>query len=278
MTQYTLTRTATLCIALFSSMLIHTQALAFDIDEGRAHLDGCDQAPSPPNSERVNSDTGPVVGARYFGATERYTHGVLGDAIEADGLLVEVQQDEKKVCDFMMAGENRVFEDTSPRLVDIDQDGINEVIAVASHQDYGARLELYGYQSQQFTLIAYTDYIGTRNRWLAPVGAADFNDDGILDIAYIETPHLGKRLSIVTPKGTNLEELYTKSAYTNHRIGDSVIWGGIQNCNEQAEIILADGRWRNIMKLVVENDQLQAEVISSLENLQQLQDQLVCNN
>ncbi|HDR29212.1 hypothetical protein [Rhodovulum sp.] len=102
-----------------------------------------------------------VVSARYDQPTTRYDHGVLGDAVEwgtlelrlADGTIRRV-----------VLPETRAFEDTAPRLADLDSDGAPEVIVVESDLALGARLSIYGENG----LIAATPFIGTRHRWLAP--------------------------------------------------------------------------------------------------------------
>jgi len=247
------------------------------LDEARGPQDGCDRPASPPHSDSVHSTVGPVIMARYFGATTDYSHGVLGDSIEATGLLVRYDTGDRVVCDTVLAGNARVFEDTSPRLVDIDGDGINEVIAVSSHQRLGARLELYGYPgpTQDFQLLASTPYIGQAFRWLAPAGAADFDGDGILDIAYVETPHLGKLLKIVRLKDSELVTFAQAAGFSNHRIGDPEIWGGVRDCSDTPEIILADRNFSQIVAVRLKDGELLSRPLAPLTSFDRFADALV---
>ncbi len=219
-----------------------------------------------------------MVLARYFGVTDTYQHGVLGDALEAEGVLVRYDNGERVICDTVLAGPERVFEDTSPRLADMNGDGVNEVIAVASHRSFGARLELYGYPrlGQDFQLLGHTPYIGTAFRWLAPVGVADFDDDGRLDIAYVETPHLGKTLKIVTPEGGELVEIASASGFSNHRISETFISGGIRDCGDGPEIVLADGAWRRVVAVRMEATKLVSRDLGIFETHQSLDTTLKC--
>ena len=78
-----------------------------------------------------------IVAADYIEPTERYAHGILGDAIEHAGLEVTLSDGSKRTA---VWPELVVFEDTNPRLVDLDGDGAPEVITVETHENFGARL------------------------------------------------------------------------------------------------------------------------------------------
>ena len=240
---------AALCALLASS--VEAQVL----DKGRGQGDGCDQPAPPPYSETAQSDIGPVVTARYFGQTEVYPHGVLGDRVEALGLVVQYDDGTRVICDSVEAGEARVFEDTTPRLADLDSDGVNEVIAVASHANLGARIEVYGYPGpgQGLRLLAHTPYIGTSFRWLAPVGAADLDGDGYVEIAFVARPHLAKTLRIWRYRNGMLTEVVSQQGYSNHKIGWPFIAGGVRDCGAGPEMVLATGNWFRVMAARLKN-------------------------
>ena len=56
--------------------------------------------------------------------------------------------------------ERRVFEDTEPRLADVDGDGDPEVIVVESDMREGARLAIYDTDG----LVSVNEFIGRSNR------------------------------------------------------------------------------------------------------------------
>jgi hypothetical protein len=174
--------------------------------------------------------------ARYSDPTTRYDHGVLGDAVEWGTL--ELQLDTGVTHRFVLP-ETLVFEDTAPRLADLDGDGAPEVIVVESSLTQGARLAVYGADGR----LAQTDHIGRKNRWLAPVGAADFTGDGRAEIAMVVTPHLAGDLVLLTFDGASLTPLAQTGGLTNHRIGDRTISGGIRSCQGLPEILLAEMPW-----------------------------------
>ena len=89
-----------------------------------------------------------------------------------------------------------VFEDVNPRIADVTGDGQNDIIVIESRTDQGASLAIYGIENDELKKIASTPFIGTPNRWLAPIGTADFNSDGVNDVAYVQTPHLASVLKI----------------------------------------------------------------------------------
>lgn len=266
-------------VLLCALALIAGPVAAQVLDAGRGHEDGCDRPAPPPFSETVISANGPVVATRYFGATSAYPHGVLGDAVEATGLLVRYDDGERVICDTVEAGPDRVFEDTKPRLVDLDADGMNEVIAVASHANQGARLEVYGYPGpgQDFQLLAHTPYIGTRFRWLAPVGAADLDGDGHMEIAYVDRPHLAKTLRIWRYQDRTLTEIAVQQGFSNHQIGWPFIAGGMRDCGAGPEIVLATANYFRVMAARLRNGIVVTRDLGAYVSPDSLEHALTCD-
>lgn len=186
-----------------------------------------------------------IVSARYEGPTTRYPHGVLGDDIEYDTLAVRLSDGREISVRWMR---DIVFEDVSPRLVDVDGDGAPEVVTVESHERRGARLAVWGLRDGGLAPIAATPHIGTRFRWLAPVAIADLDGDGRVELAYVDRPHLAKLLRVwrYTSQGT-LSELASLDGLTNHRIGWDHIAGGLRNCGQGPEMVLADADWNEVV-------------------------------
>ncbi|MCZ4256114.1 VCBS repeat-containing protein [Sulfitobacter sp. G21635-S1] len=186
---------------------------------------------------------GPIDRARYDAPTTRYPHGVLGDAVEHGALVIQYAG--QPTPHILTLPPERVFEDVAPRLADLDGDGQQEVVVVESHRDLGARLAVYNGAG----LVAATPYIGQRFRWLAPVGVADLDGDGLTEIAYIDRPHLAKVLRIWRFEDGRLRQVARRAGFTNHRIGDTGIAGGIRRCGGAPEIIVADADWQRIVAL-----------------------------
>lgn len=184
-----------------------------------------------------------ILGASYDAPTDRYPHAALGDDIEWGALILSVRGAEGTRQVRMELPRSMVFEDTEPRLADIDGDGEPEVITVESDQDRGARLAVWGPEGR----IAATSFIGTRFRWLAPVGAADLDGDGRIEIAYVDRPHLAKTLRIVRQDGDRLVPVASHPGLSNHRYGVPFIEGGIASCDAGPMIFTADGAWQQIV-------------------------------
>lgn len=183
-----------------------------------------------------------IAEARYDDPTTRYAHGVLGDAVEWGALVLTTTDGRRKK--YVLPRE-RVFEDLEPRLADLDGDGAPEVITVEAHQNLGARLAIYGAEG----LITANDWIGRRNRWLAPIGAADFDGDGTLEIAYVDRPHLAKTVRVFAYADETLTEVGQIAGFSNHRIGEDFISGGVRTCGQGPEMVIARGDWSGIVAL-----------------------------
>lgn len=200
--------------------------------------------------------TAPLLSARFTEPTMRYPHGVLGDTIEHGALELTYGNPAQRIM--IRLPQVRVFEDTNPRLADVDGDGQAEVIVVESHQSQGARLSIYNGGG----LIAATPYIGQRNRWLAPVAIADLDGDGRVELAYIDRPHLAKTLRVWRFNNEKLTEIASLQGLTNHRIGERDIAGGLRNCTGTPEMIVARADWQEIMSVTFDGTGLHAREVS----------------
>ena len=181
-----------------------------------------------------------IEAARYAEPTTRYAHGVLGDAVEWGALEIKVAGEGWRRA---VLPQRLVFEDIAPRLADLDGDGAPEVIVVESDRSQGARLAVWGADGR----ITATPHIGQSNRWLAPIGAADMDGDGKVEIAYVDRPHLAKTLRVWRYDAGRLTEVASAAGFSNHRIGWDYIEGGLRDCGQGPEMVLASGNWRQVM-------------------------------
>ncbi len=148
--------------------------------------------------------------------TSRYDHGVLGDAIEAGGLRLRLP--DGRTFDFQL-GDEDVFEDRFVRFWDVDGKGGDELVVVKSGRRGGGRIAVYHMQHGELMLMAESPAIGQAYRWLNPVGAADFDGDGNIEIAAVVTPHLGALLRLYRLDGARLTAVYEAQGFSNHAIG-----------------------------------------------------------
>lgn len=241
----------------------------------------CDRLPAPGDQVLAGSvAVGGGLKVYYAQPTTRYAHGVLGDAVEAGELVVDNTVSPNPCGDRIVLPRDRVFEDVAPRLVDLDGDDYPEIIVVESQQNQGAQLAVYGYVPGVYDRLvkrAATPHIGTRNRWLAPIGAgADLDGDGYVELAYIDRPHLAKTLRVWRFKDGALEPVADLAGLTNHRIGEEDIGGGIRDCGQGPEMITASANWRNVMATRLRNGQLSTRAIGPHRGRASLNAALAC--
>lgn len=235
---------------------------------------------TPPGVGRIFLPPAPCyrIGAVFDQPTGRYPHGVLGDAIEYGALIAHEAREEAAV----ELPASRVFEDIAPRLADIGGTDKPEIIVVESDAERGAMLAIYrasfvdGY-SARLRRVAATEPIGTRFRWLAPAGIADFDGDGQNDIAYVETPHLAGILRIVTLRdGALVEIAAARPGFSNHRIGEAFISGGLRDCGQGPEIVVADSGWRRVLAARLVAGRIETVALGPMDGSESLAAALDC--
>jgi hypothetical protein len=224
--------------------------------------------------------------AKLSGPTDRYPHNVLGRIPAFTTLTVTAQVctgcASPQVAAELTLPAPLVFEDVAPRLWDITGDGRPEIVLVQSHEQLGARLTVWELRETAddaaplFRMLAATDFIGTRFRWLAPFGIGDFTGDGRIEIAYVETPHLGRTLRLVGLEGDRLAQRAALSGVTNHRIGEETISGGVRVCAGLTEAVLASSDWRQIVAVGWQNGGLISRELGPFTGAQDWDRALVC--
>ena len=199
-----------------------------------------------PDGREAVIESGDVQRAWYEDATERYGHGVIGDAIEAGALVVR-DGDYKKIT--LTLPEELVFEDRYPRLVDLDQDGSMEVVTILSHANQGAAISIYKVRGGELVQVAQTPFIGTANRWRNIAGFADYLGNGKIQFMEVVTPHIGGTLNLWSYDAGKLTREKSVHGFSNHAIGSRALELSVSHDFDGdgvSDIAVPDGARRNL--------------------------------
>ncbi|MFK7901960.1 MAG: hypothetical protein AB8B49_03865 [Nitratireductor sp.] len=181
------------------------------------------QAPAPsndglPDGLIATHPTGDIREAWYSGPTTRYRHAILGDGVEAGVLKVK---NKRGATLSVRLPRNEVFEDRTPRLVDLDDDGKVEVVTIRSSVAKGAGVTIYGLDNGFLVKKASTSFIGRANRWLNIAGIAPYAGVRGKEIAYVLTPHIGGTLMMIKYHKGKLVPFARAKGFSNHVIGST---------------------------------------------------------
>jgi hypothetical protein len=192
--------------------------------------------------------------AQYAMPTETYNHGIMGDEIEAEQLVVvadSVFHEFKLTDDF-------VFEDIRPRLYDVDGDNELEIITIRTHIFRGAGIAIYKIVGEQLVEYAHVPEIGSPNRWLNIVAINDLDKDGMVELVWIETPHIGGILKVAKIRAGTLQVIAEKAQYSNHAIGERNLCLSIltEQLNEKVFYVPSQSRDK-IIGFTFKNNELQ---------------------
>lgn len=156
--------------------------------------------------------------------TLRYPHRALGSPTHAGSVhaLVKARSGTWQPVELRLPL-SRVYEDRVPRIVDLDRDGSEEIVLVEADLLRGAALVVLGVEhtarGPELIERARSTFAGTAFRWLNPVGVADFDADGHLDLAMVRTPHIGGELQLLHYRPPELVPYARALDVSNHRMG-----------------------------------------------------------
>lgn len=159
-----------------------------------------------------------IVQASFEASVDRYGHFALGRPHEYARLVAITASGQRREFDLP---ENEVFEDLTPRIVRLAASEPDEILAIVSHRNQGARLVLLRLNGGRIEVSAQSAPIGTPMRWLNPVAVADLDGDGQAEIAAVITPHIGGILNIYQKQGAALVEVAALGGFSNHALGST---------------------------------------------------------
>ena len=165
---------------------------------------------------RVATSGGAIARAWFAHPTDRYRHGVLGDAIEAGSVVIERSDGRLGT---VASGASAVFEDLLPRIASLN--GVERIVVVKSYLDRGSALAII--DAEAMKMIAETPPIGRAHAWLNPAGIADFDGNGTTDIAVVRQPHVVGLLQLWSWQNQRLKKVAEVPDVSNHFIGSKAL-------------------------------------------------------
>ncbi len=219
-----------------------------------------------PDARPVMNRLGQV--ALYANASDqRYTHGIMGDALEAATLLVLDVRDSRirLLARVDLPGED-VYEGIAPFWADIDGDGVEDLVTTVANGALGARLRAYIWDGGAIRQELDGAPIGQGKRWRHQLSAAPFGPAGQIEIAATRTPHIVGALEFYRLGGDALERTATFPGVTTHALGSRNLdqtAAGDFNGDGRPEVLAMDVERRAVV--AVQRDESGAREVWRLE-------------
>lgn len=150
------------------------------------------------------------------GRTQSYTHGVLGDEIEAKSITLLEAFPKPRVIRTIKIVSSHVIEGIAPIWVDWDGDEKREIIVTLSNAEEGAQVVVYRESGE---ILAKGNEIGLGYRWLHQLAVAPFGPKGEMELVDILTPHLGGIVEFSRLEKNGLKRIANKGRFSSHAMG-----------------------------------------------------------
>ena len=148
--------------------------------------------------------------------TNRYSHGVLGDTLEAARITLIETFPEPRVTGIISLPEDEVVEGIAPIWVDLTGDGKREIIVTISDRNLGAGIVVFSESGER---IAEGPKMGQPNRWRHQIAVGEFMNQGGQELAVVRTPHIGGVLEFYRYFEGDLNLVAQLPGLTSHIIG-----------------------------------------------------------
>lgn len=187
------------------------------------------------------------------GPTDRYPHGVLGDAIESEAItVVELGAGVLREKARFTLPRDAVFEELGPILADLDGDGHPEVLAVRSTQSQGAGVLALAWRGGRLEPFAEGPTLGRFGRWTHLLGVADVEGAGRPQVVALRTPDSGGILQVFDVVPPRLVLRTERPGVSTHALGsrnlDQAAMADLDG-GGRPQIVAPDKRRRRILAM-----------------------------